>query len=234
MGRSPEQSSVVPTGALKLDCWENSHHVLFTLKAFTNVPHSFFAALCVETGGKKTRYGPTRYLQRQPWEQEMILLFASKFWQKIAFHAVFEPPVCQQVELVRVWALRTRRLQYLSGPWKILISNSLFPQGKYTHTESWTWCVFPCSSYWAPQASSKLSLIISMLYMQRQCAAGTQGQSSHFHIGCPRAAFPGHSLVTPLSPVRLSLAAGNLNFILVFWKQNLTLQLQSSEATTWH
>lgn len=48
----------------------------------------------------------------------------------------------------------------------------------------------------------------------RKCAAGTQGQSCHFHFGCPRAAFPGHSLVTPFSPVRLFLAGGTLKFVL--------------------
>lgn len=48
----------------------------------------------------------------------------------------------------------------------------------------------------------------------RQCAAGTQGQSCHFHVGCPRAAFPGHSLVTPFFPVRLFLAGGTLKFVL--------------------
>lgn len=30
----------------------SSHQVLFTLEAVTDAPHSLFAALCVETGGK--------------------------------------------------------------------------------------------------------------------------------------------------------------------------------------
>lgn len=133
------------------------------------------------------------------------------------------------------------------------------------HSESGDCCICLClwRSWWAPLYFHKPSLHTqnteadvyfpsavtghpklalnflssSPCSMCRQCAAGTQGQSCHFHVGCPRAALPGHFLVTPFFPVRLFLAGETPKYVLpprAWVLKAKTLQLQSSEATNWH